>query len=231
MPWSTSCCRRRAISCPTASPTSKPPWRNWRRRSPPSLPRFNPRSVRRRIPNPDSGDPAVRNFWLTGQIQGAVAAGQFDRARQLLHRARRPAGARPDQRPHHLQRSRARHREQERPGAEPGESVEARDQTQHALHRHDRRQHKAATSLSAWSPWPPRTSHRSPRSRGFACSPRWQRASLRVDTETSFGVLNQLVAAYNDVRANPRRGKFDPAKVRRATCRQFADPARQSRIL
>ena len=28
-------------------------------------------------------------------------------------------------------------------------------------------------------------------------------------------MLNQLVAAYNDVRANPRRGKFDPASVRR----------------
>ena len=40
---------------------------------------------------------------------------------------------------------------------------------------------------------------------------------VRVDTETSFGILNQLVAAYNDVRANPRRGKFDPAKVSRAT--------------
>ena len=38
---------------------------------------------------------------------------------------------------------------------------------------------------------------------------------VRVDTETSFGILNQLVAAYNDVRANPRRGKFDPAKVSR----------------
>ena len=37
-------------------------------------------------PNPDSGDPAVRNFWLAGQIQGAIAAAQFDRARQLLTR-------------------------------------------------------------------------------------------------------------------------------------------------
>src|SRR5260370_195339 len=37
-------------------------------------------------PDPDSGDPAVRNFWLTGQIQAAIAAGQFDRARQLLPR-------------------------------------------------------------------------------------------------------------------------------------------------
>jgi hypothetical protein len=40
---------------------------------------------------------------------------------------------------------------------------------------------------------------------------------VRVDTETSFAILNQLVAACNDVRTNPRRGKFDPAGVRRAT--------------
>ena len=26
-------------------------------------------------PDPDSGDPAARNFWLTGQIQGALGAG------------------------------------------------------------------------------------------------------------------------------------------------------------
>ena len=37
-------------------------------------------------PDPDSGDPAARNFWLTGQIQGALGAGQFDRARQLFTR-------------------------------------------------------------------------------------------------------------------------------------------------
>jgi hypothetical protein len=38
---------------------------------------------------------------------------------------------------------------------------------------------------------------------------------VRVDSEAAFGVLNQLVAALNDVRTNPRRGKFDPASVRR----------------
>ena len=37
-------------------------------------------------PDPESGDPATRNFWLTGQVQGAIAAHQFDRARQLLAR-------------------------------------------------------------------------------------------------------------------------------------------------
>jgi hypothetical protein len=39
---------------------------------------------------------------------------------------------------------------------------------------------------------------------------------LHIDTQAAFGVLNQLVAACEDVRVNPRRGKFDPASVRRA---------------
>jgi len=38
---------------------------------------------------------------------------------------------------------------------------------------------------------------------------------VKWDPEAAFGVLNLVIAAYNDVRTNPRRGQFDPASVRR----------------
>jgi hypothetical protein len=38
---------------------------------------------------------------------------------------------------------------------------------------------------------------------------------VKWDQDAAFGVVNLVIAAYNDVRTNPRRGRFDPASVRR----------------
>jgi hypothetical protein len=167
-------------------------------------------------PDPDSGDPAVRNFWLAGQIQGAVAAAQFDRARQLL--------ARLDDPPVRSQIS----------------ALIAFNEAARALENKSDQALSMANQLKsgikrsmfyigmiAGSTRPDVALGLVPlAAKDIALLPAEQRVRLlsalaaslvRVDTETSFGVLNHLVAAYNDVRVNPRRGKFDPAGVRRAT--------------
>jgi hypothetical protein len=167
-------------------------------------------------PDPDSGDPAVRNFWLAGQIQGAIAATQFDRARQLL--------ARLDDPPVRGQIS----------------SLIAFNEAARALENKNDQALSLANQLKpgikrsmlyigmiAGSTRPDVALGLVPlAAKDISTLPAEQRVRLlsalaaslvRVDTETSFGILNQLVAAYNDVRANPRRGKFDPAKVSRAT--------------
>ena len=167
-------------------------------------------------PNPDSGDPAVRNFWLAGQIQGAVAAAQFDRARQLL--------ARLDDPPVRGQISAligfneaARALENK-----SDQALSVANQLKPGIKRS-----MLYIGMIAGSTRPDVALGLVPlAAKDIAQLPAEQRVRLlsalaaslvRVDTETSFGILNQLVAAYNDVRANPRRGKFDPAKVSRAT--------------
>jgi hypothetical protein len=167
-------------------------------------------------PNPDSADPAVRNFWLTGQIQGAVAAAQFDRARQLLSSLDDPAV-----------RSQIN-------------SLIAFNEAARALENKSDQALSLANQLRpgikrsmlyigmiAGSTRPDVALGLVPlAAKDISSLPAEQRVRLlsalaaslvRIDTETSFAILNQLAAAYNDVRANPRRGKFDPANVRRAT--------------
>ncbi len=166
--------------------------------------------------NPDSDDPPVRNFWLTRQIQGAIAATQFDRARQLLPRL--------DDSPVRSQIS----------------AIIAFNEAGHAL---ENKSDQALSLANQLKPGIKRSmlyigmiaGSRSPdvalglvplAAKDVSTLPAEQRVRLlsalaasliRVDTETSFAILNQLIAAYNDVRANPRRGKFEPAKVSRAT--------------
>ena len=167
-------------------------------------------------PDPDSGDPAVRNFWLAGQIQGVVAAGQFDRARQLLTRLDDP------------------------PVRGQISALIAFNEAARALENKGDQALSMANQLKpgikrsmlyigmiAGSASPDVALGLVPLAgRDIALLPVEQRVRLLsalaaslapVDKETSFGVLNQLIAAYNDVRANPRRSKFDPAGVRRAT--------------
>jgi hypothetical protein len=167
-------------------------------------------------PNPDSADPAVRNFWLTGQIQGAVAGGQFDRARQLLPSLDDP------------------------PVRGQINSLIAFNEAARSLENKSDQALSMANQLKpgikrsmlyigmiAGSTRPDVALGLVPlAAKDISTLPAEQRVRLlsalaaslvRVDTETSFAILNQLVAACNDVRTNPRRGKFDPAGVRRAT--------------
>jgi hypothetical protein len=167
-------------------------------------------------PDPDSGDPAVRNFWLAGQIQGAIAAGQIDRARQLLTRLDDP------------------------PVRGQISALIAFNEAARALENKSDQALSLANQLKpgikrsmlyigmiAGSTRPDVALGLVPlAAKDIALLPAEQRVRLLsalaaslapVDKETSFGILNQVVAAYNDVRTNPRRGKFDPAKVSRAT--------------
>jgi hypothetical protein len=167
-------------------------------------------------PNPDSGDPAVRNFWLTGEIQGAVAAGQFDRARQLLSRLDDP--------PVRSQISAliAFNEAARAIESKSDQAVSLANQLRPGIKRS-----MLYIGLIAGSTRPDLALGLVPLAgKDIAQLPAEQRVRLfaalaaslvRVDTESSFAILNQLVAAYNDVRTNPRRGKFDPAGVRRAT--------------
>jgi hypothetical protein len=40
-------------------------------------------------------------------------------------------------------------------------------------------------------------------------------ALLRTDVDSALATLSRVINAYNDIRVNPRRGKFDPAAARR----------------
>ncbi len=165
-------------------------------------------------PDPDSGDPAVRNFWLTGQIQGAIAAGQFDRARQLLTRLDDlPVRGQINALIAFNEAARAIENKSD-------QAVSMANQLRPGIKRS-----MLYIGMIAGSTKPDVALGLVPlAAKDIALLPAEQRVRLlsalaaslvRVDTETSYGVLNQLVAAYNDVRVNPRRGKFDPTSVRR----------------
>ena len=165
-------------------------------------------------PDPESGDPATRNFWLTGQVQNAIAAHQFDRARQLL--------ARIDDLPVRGQISAL---------ITFGEAAYAiENKSDQAigianLLKPGIKRSLLYISMISTSPNRDAALQLLPlAAKDIAPLPAEQRVRLlsalaaalvRADTEAAFGVLNQLIAAYNDVRANPRRGRFDPASVRR----------------
>ena len=165
-------------------------------------------------PDPESGDPAIRNFWLTGQVQGAIAAGQFDRARQLL--------ARIDDLPVRGQIA-ALIAFGEAAYAIENKSDQAIGMAN--LLKPGIKRSLLYISMISTSPNRDAALQLLPlAARDIAPLPAEQRVRLlsalaagliRADTEAAFGVLNQLIAAYNDVRANPRRGRFDPASVRR----------------
>jgi hypothetical protein len=165
-------------------------------------------------PDPESGDPAIRNFWLTGQVQRAIAAHQFDRARQLLTRI--------DDLPV---------RGQINALITFGEAVFAiENKSDQAigmvnLLKPGIKRSLLYISMISTSPNRDAALQLLPlAAKDIAPLPAEQRVRLlsalapgliRADSEAAFGVLNQLIAAYNDARANPRRGRFDPASVRR----------------
>jgi hypothetical protein len=165
-------------------------------------------------PDPESGDPATRNFWLTGQVQGAIAAHQFDRARQLL--------ARIDDLPVRGQIA-ALIAFGEAAYAIENKSDQAIGMAN--LLKPGIKRSLLYISMISTSPNRDAALQLLPlAAKDIAPLPAEQRVRLlsalaaglvRADAEAAFGVLNQLIAAYNDVRANPRRGRFDPASVRR----------------
>ena len=165
-------------------------------------------------PDPESGDPAVRNFWLVGQIQSALASGQFDRARQLLTRVDDP--------PVRGQISALI------AFAEAAHAVESKSDQALGMANLLKPGIKRSLLYLAIIATPP---HRDTpmqmlplASKDIEPLPAEQRVRLlsalsaalvRTDVDAALNVFNQLIAAYNDVRANPRRGKFDPVSVRK----------------
>lgn len=165
-------------------------------------------------PDADSGDPAARNFWLTGQIQSALSTGEFDRARALVTRM--------DDLPVRGQINSLI------AFSEAARAVESKSETAVGLANLLRPGIKRSLlyiSMISTAPNRDAAMQLLPlASKDIAPLPAEQRVRLlsalaaglvRTDVESALGVLNQLIAAYNDVRANPRRGKFDPASVRR----------------
>ena len=165
-------------------------------------------------PDPESGDPAARTAWLVSQIRSALMAGQFDRANQLLTSVSdRPArtqmaalcGFEEAAQAVPKRREQAvRLTNQLKPGVK-------RSLLYIAIIANETRLDLALEVLALAS-------------KDIATLPAEQRvrllsalakALLHVDVDSSLGVLNQLVDAYNDVRVNPRKEKFDPAAARR----------------
>ena len=165
-------------------------------------------------PDPESGDPAIRNFWLTGQIQGALVARQFDRARQLLTKMDDPPVR---------------------------GQIAALIGFHEAAHAVESKSDQALSMANLVKPGIKRSllyigmisagANRDTTlgllplaAAHIKLLPAEQRVRLfsalaaglvRSEPESAYGVLNQLIAAYEDVRVSPRRGWFDPASVRR----------------
>jgi len=165
-------------------------------------------------PDPDSGDPAARNFWLTGQIQGAIGAGEFDRARQLMGRV--------DDQPVRGQLGSLI------AFAESARAIEQKSEMAMGLANLLRPGIKRSLlyigMIAAATRRDDATQVLPLASKDISLLPAEQRLRLNAalaaslvkwDPEAAFGVLNLVITAYNDVRTNPRRGRFDPASVRR----------------
>jgi hypothetical protein len=165
-------------------------------------------------PDPDSGDPAARNFWLSGQIQGAIGSGDFDRARQFL--------ARVDDQPVRSQLSSLI------TFGESARAIEHKNEMAMPLANLLRPGIKRSLLYIAMIAAATRRDDAAQvmplASKDISLLPAEQRLRLNAalaaalakwDPEAAFGVLNLVIAAYNDVRTNPRRGRFDPASVRR----------------
>jgi hypothetical protein len=165
-------------------------------------------------PDPESGDPAARISWLIRQIRGALAAGQIERARELLPGvadlpARGQLKALIDF--EEAARAAAQHNDQ---------AVSMANQLRPGI----KRSLLYIAIIANMPGFDTALSVLPLAARDLALLPAEQRvilysalsaALLRTDVDSALGVMNQLVAACNDVRVSPRRGKFDPASVRR----------------
>ena len=164
--------------------------------------------------DPSSGDPAARNFWLVGQVQAALAAADIERAHDMAARIDE-AGVRAQV------NLLITFREAEQAVTARSEmAIALVNQLRPGIKRSLLYIHmigRARTRDDAVQVLPLAA-------RDIAQLPAEQRLRLQAalaaglagwDPEASYTTLGQLVVSYNDVRANPRRGRFDPASVRR----------------
>jgi hypothetical protein len=165
-------------------------------------------------PDPQSGGPAYRDYWLIGQIQNALAGGRVEQARGLLTS---------------LSDSAAR--------SQLAALVNFRDAAR-AIEAHSDQSMSLANLLGGGvkrsllyiamlsaAAQPDLALQVLPlASKDILPLPAEQRVKLfsalsaalvRSDTQTAMSTLDSLVKAYNDVYVNPRRGKFDPKAARR----------------
>jgi hypothetical protein len=160
-------------------------------------------------PAQDSGDPALRDFQLTGRIKGELAGGRVDRAREFLLRVSDSA-------------ARAQLAELIK-FTEAGLAAEKRSDLAMPLANALRGGVKRALVYagiigSAAQPDAalqvlPLGVHDAeplPAEQRIRLLAALSAALLKTDTQAAMGTLDLLVKAYNDVYSNPRRGRFDP---------------------
>jgi hypothetical protein len=173
--------------------------------------------------NPDqySGDPAYRDFQLTGRIKGELAAGRIDRAREWLSR---------------ITDSDTRSQLAELiKFTEAGRAVEAH--SDQALPLANRLRGGIKRSLiyvgiigNAVQPDAalqvlPLAVHEVeplPAEQRIRLLAGITAALVKTDTQSAAGTLDLLVRAYNDVYSNPRRGRFEPRAARQIFSRDAA---------
>jgi hypothetical protein len=167
-------------------------------------------------PDQDSGDPARRMSWLISQIRGALAGGQIERAYELLPGITDlPVRSQLKNLIVFFEAARAveKHNDQAVSMANLARPGIKRSLLYIAVVANAPRLDLALQVLPLAA-------------KDIAPLPAEQRvrllsalatALLRTDVDSSLSVLSQVVAACNDVRVNPRRGKFDPASVRRSS--------------
>jgi hypothetical protein len=165
-------------------------------------------------PDQESGDPAKRITWLISQIRGALAGGQIERAYDLLPDVSDlPVRGQLKALIAFFEAARAieKRNDQAVSMANLSKSGIKRSLLYIAVIANAPRLDLALQVLPLAA-------------KDIAPLPAEQRvrllsalaaALLRTDLDSSLAVLSQVVAACNDVRTNPRRGKFDPASVRR----------------
>jgi hypothetical protein len=164
-------------------------------------------------PDQESGDPAYRDFQLTGRIKGELAAGRIDRARELLTRITDS-----DTRTQLAELIKF---------TEAGHAAEAHSDQAMPLANLLRGGVKrslvyagiignAAQPDAALQVLPLAVHDVEPlpaeqRIRLLAAL---SAALVKTDTQAAMGTLDLLVRAYNDVYSNPRRGRFEPRAAR-----------------
>ena len=164
-------------------------------------------------PGADSGSPAYRDYRLTGQIQNALAGGRIDQARALLPRmsdfaARGQLSALIDFR--EAGGAIEAHRDQAMALANLLRGGIKRSLLYIAIIGSAKQQDTALQVL----PLAAKDIMPLPAEQRVRLLSALSAALVRCDTQSAMGTLDLLVRAYNDVYANPRRGKFDPRAAR-----------------
>jgi hypothetical protein len=165
-------------------------------------------------PDPESGGPAARDYWYTGKIRGAAAAGRFDEARDLLVRLsnsglRAQVKALVD-----FSESAADIGRKDFDGAMTMANLLRPGVKRSLLYAGIVIAAKPELGLQVLQM----------ATRDAALLPAEQRARVdcalaaglvRVDEESAFTMMGEIVKAYNDIYTSPRRGRFDPKSARR----------------